>query len=218
MPVIRRLIPVTGVLILVSLSALAAPAHAGARRDAAAALAAVTLENLQTAFNGESNARAKYLVYAGQADKEGYPAVASLFRAAADAEGIHAANHAVVIKKMGETPVAKIETPPAKTTAENLRDAIKGETYERDTMYPEFVKTAKAANLTDAVRTFTLALSAEAEHAKLYTADLDNLPARKGVAAGKYYVCPVCGFTTAKRDLKNCPTCATPSEKFREIA
>ncbi len=215
MPVIRRLIPLVAVVVLVY---LAAPAHAGARGDAAAALRAATIENLQTAFNGESNARAKYLVYAAQADKEGYLAVASLFRAAADAEGIHAANHAVVIKKMGETPVAKIETPPAKTTAENLRDAIKGETYERDTMYPEFVKNAKAAALPDAVRTFTLALAAEAEHAKLYTADLDDLATRKGAAPVKYYVCPVCGFTTAKRDVKNCPACATPSGKFREIA
>jgi rubrerythrin len=217
MPAIRRFILVISAVALVCLALNPAPAVAGTRPDAAA-LKAVTLENLQTAFNGESNARAKYLVYARQADKEGYPAVASLFRAAADAEGIHAAHHAVVIKKMGESPAAKIETPPARTTAENLSDAIKGETYERDTMYPEFVRNAKAANLSDAVRTFNLALSAEAEHARLYTGDLNNLPSRKGAAAMKYYVCPTCGFTTPKRDFKNCPACATPTEKFREIA
>lgn len=215
MSITRRLILGSAVL-AAGLSLIAAPSQA-ATGAGAAALKAATIDNLQTAYNGESNARAKYLAFATQADKDGYPAVASLFRAAAEAEGIHASNHAVVIKKLGGTPSAKIETPPAKTTDENLRNAIEGETYEKDTMYPEFLKTARAAGMPDAVRTFNLALAAEVEHANLYTADLKELPALKGRAAVNYRVCPVCGFTTAKTDLKNCPTCFTPSEKFRVV-
>src|SRR5271166_4113130 len=102
-----------------------------------------TVENLQTAFNGESNAHARYLAFAVKADQEGYGEVASLFRAAARAEEIHAANHAAVIKELGGVPQAKIEKPDVKTTRDNLQAAIKGETYERDTMYPEFLKQAR---------------------------------------------------------------------------
>ncbi len=177
-----------------------------------------TLDNLQAAYNGESNAHAKYLVYAKQADKEGYPEVASLFRAAARAEEIHLTNHAVVIKKLGATPTAKIETPAPKTTKENLEDAVKGESYERDSMYPEFLKQAKADRNTDAIETFNLAKAAEAEHAKLYTAALNNLANSKGKAAKAYLVCPKCGFTTSEANFAKCPSCFTPKEKFEKVA
>src|SRR5512135_398155 len=101
-----------------------------------------TLKNLQTAFNGESNAAAKYAEFARQADKEGYGRVASLFRAASRAEQIHAANHAKVLEKLAAKPVAKIEPVHVGTTAENLRVAIAGEEYERDVMYPDFIQEA----------------------------------------------------------------------------
>jgi rubrerythrin len=216
MTTFRRLILGSAVLIA-GLALIAAPTHA-ATGSSAAALRSATLDNLQTAYSGESNARAKYLAFAEKADKDGYPAVASLFRAAADAEGIHANNHAVLIKEMGATPTARIETPAPKTTADNLKAAIAGEIYERDTMYPEFVKIAKAASIQPAVRSFALALQAEAGHARLYTEMLKQLAAVKGQAAQPYRVCPVCGFTTPKRDLKSCPACATPAEKFRQVA
>ena len=87
--------------------------------------AMTTLDNLQTGFNGESNAHSRYLAFAEKADQEGYGEVASLFRAAAKAEEVHAANHAAVIKKMGGTAQAKIETPVVKSTKENLEAAIK---------------------------------------------------------------------------------------------
>ena len=140
-----------------------------------AASATSTLQNLQTAFNGESNAHARYLAFAKKAETEGYGEVASLFRAAARAEEIHANNHAVVIKKLGGKPEAKIETPDVKTTRENLEAAIKGESYERDTMYPEFLKQARQVRNTEAIQTFNFSKTAEAEHAKLYTTALKNL-------------------------------------------
>lgn len=174
-----------------------------------------TLENLQAAFNGESNANAKYLAFAKRADEEGYKKAASLFRAAARAEAIHFANHAVVIKKLGGTPEADIKTPEVGSTVDNLKAAIAGETYERDTMYPQFIAEAKASGNTDAVMTFNFALSAEAEHAKLYTEALANLD--KWKESSTFYVCPKCGYTTSDPKLEYCPVDRTPKEKFEAI-
>ena len=176
-----------------------------------------TLNNLQTAFNGESNAHAKYLAFAKKAEAEGYGPVASLFRAAARAEEVHAANHAEVIKKMGGTPTAKIETPDVKSTKENLEAAIKGESYERDVMYPDFLSQARAEKNKDAIQTFNYAKTAEAEHAKLYSEALSKLPSLKG-AAVTYYVCTVCGYTTAKLDFAKCPSCFSSKEKYEKVS
>ncbi len=181
------------------------------------ATAATTLDNLQAAYNGESNAHAKYLAFAQKADAEGYAQAASLFRAAARAEEIHAANHAVVIKKLGGTPTAKIEKPEVKSTKENLEAAIKGESYERDTMYPEFLKEARASRNTDAIQTFNYAKSAEGEHAKLYAEALNNLPKMKAKGV-TYYVCTVCGYTTTKLDFAKCPSCFNSKEKYVTVS
>ena len=180
--------------------------------------AATTLENMQSAFNGESNAHARYLAFAAQADKEGYGEVASLFRAAARAEEIHAANHAAVIKEMGGTPNAKIETPSPKSTRENLEAAIKGESYERDTMYPDFLKQARADKNKEAVKSLNFAKTAEEEHAKLYTAALSGLDGLKNTKAVTYYVCPKCGFTARNLTFEKCPSCFTPKEQFEKVA
>jgi rubrerythrin len=172
-----------------------------------------TLDNLQTAFNGESNAKARYLAFAEKADAEGYGKVASLFRAASRAEDIHANNHATVIRKLGANPMAQIKPADVKSTAENLQEAIKGESYERDTMYPDFLKQAREDGNTDAVRTFNLAKEAEAEHAKLYTAASTNLVAWK-TNAQPFYVCPSCGYTTSALDFAKCPVDFVSREKF----
>ncbi len=176
-----------------------------------------TLDNLQAAFNGESNAHARYLAFAEKADQEGYGEVASLFRAAAKAEKVHAANHAAVIQKLGGTPQSKIETPEVKSTKENLEAAIKGETYERDTMYPEFLKQARAEGNRDAVQTLNYARTAEAEHAKLYSEALNNLPKLKGSKAKDYFVCTVCGYTTSTMDFSKCPSCFTHKDKYEKV-
>jgi rubrerythrin len=177
---------------------------------------AATIENLQAAFNGESNANAKYLQFAKKADEEGYGKVASLFRAAARAEEIHFINHAKVIRQLGETPKADIKKAEVKTTAENLKAAIEGETYERDTMYPEFLVEARKSGNSQAIRTFNFALAAEAEHAKLYTDALANLDKWKGESK-TFYVCPMCGFTTPDAALTSCPVDFTKKEKFEVI-
>lgn len=171
-----------------------------------------TLQNLQAAYNGESNARARYLAFASQADKEGYGKVASLFRAAAVAEEIHLTAHAAVIRKMGAVPHAVIEPPVVKSTKQNLEDsANKGEAYERDTMYPRFIRQARKDGNLAAAQSFSYARAAEAEHFKLFTAALHNLDQMKGGPA-PYYVCSVGGYTMARLDAARCP-----GKKYQEV-
>lgn len=199
------------ILALVCGIGIAAPIAAAATDKSSVS----TMSNLQVAFNGESNAHARYLAFAKKADAEGFRGAASLFRAAARAEEVHANNHAAVIKEFGGSPVAKLETPVVKSTRDNLEAALKGETYERDQMYPSFIRQAKEEGNAKALRTLTLALTAEVEHAKLYTEALQNLERMR--SAKLFYVCPVCGFTTAKLDFEACPTTGTPKERFEQV-
>ena len=152
-----------------------------------------------------------------RAEEEGYGAVASLFRAASRAEKIHADNHAQVIRSMGGIPAIQVATPVAGATAENLKAAIEGESYERDEIYPEFLARARGAGLADAVQTFNYARTAEMEHAKLYQAALDQLDELKGSKAVTYYVCTVCGYTTMKIDFSKCPSCFNSRDKYVEV-
>jgi rubrerythrin len=175
-----------------------------------------TLNNLQIAFDGESNAEVRYSAFAEKAEAEGYGKVASLFRAASRAEAIHARNHSEVIRKLGGTPTANVKPPEVKGTAENLDAAIKGESYERDVMYPDFLKQARADGTVEALRTFNLARNAEAEHAKLYKDARNNLETWKGDKQ-TFYVCPVCGFTTSNLNFERCPTSGTARERFLTI-
>lgn len=175
-----------------------------------------TIQNLQSAYTGESNAYVRYLAFAERAQEEEFGEVASLFRAAACSEHIHLKNHAAVMRKMGFEPVLKIDTPVVKTTAENLRTAADvGEAYERDTMYPQFIKQAIAEGSEDAARTFQYAMTAEGEHFKLFKAALSNLK-KMNAPSHLYYVCSVCGYT-AERAAKTCPGCGDPKAVFEEM-
>lgn len=176
---------------------------------------ATSLENLQTAYNGESNARAKYLEFARQADAEGFARVAVLFRAAARAEQIHAGNHAGVIRKLGAEPKADIQPAHVGTTAENLKAAIAGETYEYETMYAGFLVEARAAGDAASERVFRFACEAEKEHARLFAEALAHLDDWK--VAVPFYVCPTCGWTVENVDFPRCPVCAVKDEKFEKV-
>ncbi len=183
---------------------------------ASTAPVSTTLQNLQTAYEGESNARAKYTAFAAQADSEGFKDVASHFRAAARAEQIHAENHARVIRQMGAEPKCVIHPGQAGTTADNLKAALAGDEYERDVMYPGFIAEAKQNNQNAALRTFSWALDAEAEHAQLYKSALESL--KTGKAAVTYYVCIICGYTTADGNFAKCAICKNPRERFDTVA
>ncbi len=178
--------------------------------------AASTMDNLMEAYAGEMNAHTRYLAFSKKAEAEGYHQVASLFRAAAEAEFVHAENHAEVIRSLGGEAKAEVVSPVVKTTAENLKDSIKGESYERDTMYPNFIAQAKEDRNRDAIRSFNFAATAEASHAKFYKEALDNLEQWRD---GKkdFYVCQVCGETLTALPASKCPSCFSPKEVFRLV-
>jgi rubrerythrin len=176
-----------------------------------------TIDNLKAAYNGESNASAKYAKYAERAAAEGLPAVAKLFEAASKAEAIHAANHRKVLEKLGET-IAGPDLKPVdvKTTKDNLTDAIAGETHEFESMYPGFIAAAEAENNPDAKKSFTWALDTEKKHRDFYQAALDALNAGTPPAAPvPWYVCPVCGNTYDEATMKAaCDFCGTKRSAF----
>jgi rubrerythrin len=175
-----------------------------------------TLRNLLAAYEGESNASVKYTAFAIKAEVDGFVRAAALFRAAARAEQVHATNHARVIVKLGGTPHAVIHSPEVKSTRENLEAAKAGEKYERDEMYPTFIKEAEASGQKDAVHTFTLALKAETVHAQLYGEALANLEAQR--VQTTFYVCLVCGEVTDNpADMEHCPICGAPKQKFDSV-
>jgi rubrerythrin len=174
-----------------------------------------TLNNLNAAFQGESNAAHRYEAFAKKADAEDYTYAARLFRAAAKAESIHRQSHEQAILDLGgRVNNFQLDEVTVGTTAENLQAAIKGESYERDTMYPEFLKLAKADRAREAVRTLLHAQKAEAEHAKLFQDALDNLGSN---ADRKLYVCNVCGYTTTQLPARNCSSCREPVSNYQEV-
>jgi len=175
-----------------------------------------TLDNLMKAYAGEMNAHERYLAFAKKADDEGYAAVASLFRATAKAEEIHAKGHADVIKKLGGNARADVAKPEVKTTKENLETALQGETYEKDKMYPDFIEQAKKDKSLEAIKTFNYALTVEEGHAKLYKEALDNLASWKG-AKKDFFVCAVCGNTVKAVDFEKCPVCYAAKDKYEKV-
>lgn len=161
-----------------------------------------SMDDLKAAFAGESQANRKYLAFARKADQEGYAQVARLFRAAAEAETIHAINHFIA---MGEV----------KSTAENLQAAVDGEHYEAVTMYPDFLKDANAENDKRAIRTFNYALEVEKIHEQLYKEAQATLG--QETEEYDYYVCPVCGYTHARNAPDHCPICNAPGDRFIQV-
>jgi len=174
------------------------------------------ITDLEAAFNGESNASAKYTMYATKAKEAGYASVATLFSAASFAENIHAQKHAKVLKSYKAEAKAEIKLPEWVDVKTALEDAIKGETHESTEMYPGFIKTAEDKKLPEAVRSFQHAMKAEVVHAEYYKTALDNLEAWQ-VTGKTFHVCSVCGFTTNDNGVKACPYCGAPKAKFKSF-
>ena len=182
----------------------------------------ITIKNLLAAYEGESNAHAKYIQFAKKADADGLHGAASLFRAAGRAEEIHAANHARVIKQLGGEAKCEIHSVEIKSTLENLKTALNGEQYEIDVMYPEFLAEATVRDSKAAVRTFTGAMEAEKTHARLYGEAIALLEGGKMnswiSATREFYVCPVCGYTSeTEEEHERCPVCNYPSDRFEIV-
>jgi rubrerythrin len=162
-----------------------------------------TTENLATAFAGESQANRKYLAFARQAEKEGFSQVAKLFRAAAEAETLHALAHLANMGGVG-------------TTLQNLEKAVAGETYEFTEMYPPMVEQAKAEG--HKARTMLdFANRAEKVHAGLFGQALAALKAGKDLAQMEVYLCPVCGDLEFGVPPEKCPICGAPAAKYQKI-
>jgi rubrerythrin len=162
-----------------------------------------TEKNLKEAFAGESQANRKYLAFAQKAETEGYPQVARLFRAAAEAETVHAHTHLRTLKGV-------------RSTLENLKEALGGETYEFESMYPPMIADARAEGNEAAVRTFTYANEVEKIHAALYKKAIDNL-GKTPQADVAYYVCSVCGYTCENEPPDECPVCKAKKKVFKKV-
>ncbi len=161
-----------------------------------------TFDDLKEAFAGESQANRKYLAFAKKADEEGYTQAAKLFRAAAEAETVHAHNHLKAMEGIG-------------STLDNLKEAVGGETYEYESMYPPMVKQAEDEGNKKALRSFNYALEVEKIHAALYKEAIGNINKKEEVY--DYFVCPVCGFTAPKYAPDKCPICGASGSKFIKI-
>jgi len=164
-----------------------------------------TNENLQEAFAGESQANRKYLAFAKKADDEGLPQVAKLFRAAADAETVHAHAHLRVLGGI-------------KSTQENLAEAIEGEGHEFKEMYPGFLAEAEKEGNKPAVFSIKNALAVEEIHHGLYGEAFNAVKSGADLPDAKIFVCQVCGNTVYNDVPDKCPICNAPKDRFTEIA
>ena len=163
-----------------------------------------TSDNLAEAFAGESKANRMYLAFAKKADEQGHEQVARLFRAAANAETVHAFNH---LKAMDAI----------KDTAENLKKAVYGEHHEFQSMYPAFIKDAEEEGAKRAKWTFDVASKVEEIHHGLYSAALKALERDEEISQTDYYVCQVCGNTVDGEAPDKCPICGAPKAKFMKV-
>jgi rubrerythrin len=163
-----------------------------------------TQKNLEEAFAGESQASRRYLFFAVKAESEGHPQVGRLFRAAAEAETVHAGNHLKAMSGIGGTK-------------DNLKAAISGESYEFTQMYPAFIEQAKSEADRKAEMTFGYANKVEKVHHDLYQKALEALEAGRELKAEPYFVCPVCGYTVGGEAPERCPICGTPGKMFKRV-
>lgn len=164
----------------------------------------IAQENLQSAFAGESQANRRYLFFAEKADKAGDKQIARLFRAAAEAETVHARNHLGVLGGI-------------ESTKDNLEVAIGGEYYEFTQMYPNFITQAKSENNQPAENSFDLASKVEKIHHGLYQKALESLQSGQSLSDKPFFVCQVCGNTVEGEAPEICPICGSPRSKFKHI-
>ena len=164
----------------------------------------MTEDNLKAAFAGESQAHMRYLIFAERAEKEGHPNVARLFRATAYAEQVHASNH---LRALGGL----------QGTVANLEEAIGGETFEVEQMYPAYIAVAEAQDEKKALRPMKWALEAEKVHAQLYSQAKQAVEAGKDIAAQDVWICTICGFTAEGEPPDVCPLCGAKHDKFAKF-
>jgi rubrerythrin len=180
------------------------------------------IENLRIAYEAEANTQCRYLAFAQKADGEGWHGVASLFRAAARAEQVHAGNHGRILNQLRGYRPFELERSEIKTTLENLRSAVRGECFEVETMYPKLLQHARSCHDPAVTRTFHWALQAEKTHARLFEETLDLVEMEDEdswiTMARTFLVCPVCGYSSEDPcEAEMCPVCNCAWKKFEAI-
>jgi len=163
-----------------------------------------SVDGLKNAFAGESQANRRYLAFARKADEEGFSQVAKLFRAAAEAETIHALNHLRVMREV-------------RSTKENVETAVVGETFEFKKMYPEYVSIARQEANKQAYWSFDVANKVEQVHAGLFAKAAKALTEGIELPQTDYYVCGDCGNTVEGAAPERCPICGAPKAKFFRV-
>ncbi|MBC7286654.1 MAG: rubrerythrin family protein [Armatimonadetes bacterium] len=163
---------------------------------------AMSEKSLREAFAGESQAHMRYLIFAQQAEAEGKPNIARLFRAIAFAEQVHATNHFKALGDLGDTPA-------------NLQAAINGETYEVEEMYPAFGAIAQLQGEKAAERSINYALQAEKIHAGMYSNARELALSGQDIDDQPIYVCSQCGYTGSGEAPERCPVCGAGKDAFK---
>jgi rubrerythrin len=163
-----------------------------------------TMDHAAEAYAGESQANRKYAGFSEKAAAEGFPNVAKLFKAASEAEAIHARRLLFVLGAVD-------------STAENLKSSVEGETHEYTEMYPAFIDDAKKERQTEAETVFTHAMKAEQVHAGRYKAALEAVKEGKDIEVQAVYLCPVCGNIEYNNPPEKCPICGVPARMFRTV-
>lgn len=164
----------------------------------------MTEANLKNAFAGESQASMKYMTFARRAEEEGFHNIARLFRAIAYAEQVHATNHLQALRLIS-------------STSDNLKNAIEGERYEVEEMYPSYNAVAKLQEERDAERTISWALQTEKIHLTIYQKALKAVEEKKDLETANIYICERCGYTIEGEPPERCPICGASREKFKEF-
>lgn len=164
----------------------------------------MTKKFLEDAFAGESMAHMKYLIFADEAEKKGLKKLSNLFKAISYAEFVHAKNHFMALKKLGDTP-------------NNIQSCIDGETFEVEEMYPVYNEVAKFQGEKEAQITTHGALEAEKIHAEMYKKALKLVNEGKDYDADKIFICSVCGYTVEDEAPEKCPVCGAPKSAFLEF-
>jgi len=161
----------------------------------------MTEDNLKDAFAGESQAHMKYLAFANKAEEEGRPNTARLFKAVAYAEQVHATGHFNKLGLLGGT-------------VDNLQEAIDGEIFEVEEMYPAFRAVAELQGEKGALQSIKFAFEAEKIHAGMYQKAKQDVESGNDVKLDAVYVCPVCGHTVEGQAPDRCPVCGATRDKF----
>ena len=163
-----------------------------------------TDNNLQEAFAGESQANQRYLFFAEKAENEGHSQLARLFRAAAEAEMVHAGNFFSIMDGVG-------------SSKDNLLAGTISEHYEFTRVYPSFIEKAQEDHSEWAQIYFEYANEVEKTHHDLFQRALKALETGQQLEDKPYFVCPVCGNTLEGEAPDKCPICGAPGDMFKRV-